>query len=70
MLNNWLHTPNYQLRILPPSIYDLFVKLDEELLIGDNIEALYANELHVSGIFGNFNSINCGSGDYLESWMV
>lgn len=73
MLDKWLANQNYQLMILPPSVFDLFCKLDEELLIGligDNFEAWSANELHVSGIFGNFNNIRYGSGEQLEYGMV
>ena len=65
MLDKWLANQNYQLTILPTFMYELFCKLDEELLIGDNFEAWYANEMHVSGIFGNFNNAYLGTGDYI-----
>jgi len=70
MLNKWLGNQDYQLRILPTSVHELFCKLDEELLIGNNFEAWYGEQLHVSGIFGNFNNIFCGSGECFEYGMV
>ena len=69
MLDRWLTSQNYYLTILPTFVYELFCKLDEELLIGNNFEAWF-NELHVSGIFGNFNNVYYGSGERLEHEMV
>ncbi len=60
MLRSWFANPNHRNMIMHPVVNDLFLMLDEELLIGEKPESFWEDH-PLSGIMG---TILYGSGDY------